>query len=71
MNRKPHYNFGRTKVDYTSSNKGQFTQHDLSQATQSKKDAAANGKDVRQSHFLFGTDASEHQKAINSARPSS
>ena len=60
MNRKPHYNFGRTKVDYQTSN-NKFTEHDLSQATQSKIDAAANGKDVRQSHFLFGTDASEHK----------
>ena len=59
-NRKPHYNFGRTKVDYQTSNKDKFTEKDLSQATQSKLDAVANGQDVRKSHFLFGTDASEH-----------
>ena len=61
-NRKPHYNFGRTKVDYQTSNKDKFTEKDLSQANQSKLDAAANGQDVRKSHFLFGTDASEHKK---------
>ena len=72
MMRKPHYDFGRTKVDYQTSNKSKFTSHDLSQATQSKIDAAANGKDVRQSHFLFGTDASEHkQAALNSSRTNS
>ena len=64
MMRKPHYDFGRTKVDYQTSNNSKFTSHDLSQATQSKLDAAANGKDVRQSHFLFGTDASEHKKVV-------
>jgi len=55
-NRVPHYDFGRTPVDYQSSNKHQFTEHDLSQANQSKIDAANTSKDVRKSHFLFGTD---------------
>ena len=47
MNRQPHYDFGRTKVDYKTSNKDKFTPQDLSQAKQSQLDAAANGKDVR------------------------
>ena len=31
-NRVPHYELGRHAVDYCTSNKGQFTSHDLSQA---------------------------------------
>ena len=38
-NRVPHYDFGRTKVNYQSSTKGQFTQHDLSHVSQSKIEA--------------------------------
>ena len=39
-NRVPHYDFGRHTVNYQTSNKGQFTRHDLSQASQSKITAA-------------------------------
>ena len=62
-NRVPHYNFGRTPVDYQSSMKGQFREHELIGVNQSKIEAANNGKEVRKSHFIFGTDQSEHKKA--------
>lgn len=64
-NRVPHYDFGRTPVDYKTSVQNQFTKHDLSQTNLSKIEAMKNGKDVRQSHFLFGTDTSE--KIVNAA----
>ena len=51
MNRVPHYDFGRDKIDYGTINAGQFTKHDLSQVHASKIAALDNGKDVRKSHF--------------------
>jgi hypothetical protein len=51
MNRVPHYDFGMYKVDYGTINKGQFKEHSLINVSQSKREADANGKDVRKSHF--------------------
>lgn len=51
MNRVPHYDFGMHKIDYSTINKGQFKNHDLSSVALSKKEADMNGKDVRKSHF--------------------
>lgn len=55
-NRMPHYDFGRDAVNYKSIAKNEYTTHDLSQAKQSQLDRATNAKDVRQTHFLLGTD---------------
>ena len=63
-NRVPHYDFGRHAVNYQTSNKGQFTQHDLSQAMKSKMEATRTGIDVRKSHFMFGTDTDQGRKSV-------
>lgn len=55
-NRKPHYDLGRDATNYTSTAKGGFQEHDVTGATQVRQTMQNFSKDVRKSHFLFGTD---------------
>ena len=56
------YSYGRDPVNYQSVAKHVYGEKNLNQTMLARQEREANGKDLRKTHFLFGTDTSPHAK---------